>query len=341
MQNKAILAGYGLKWNPFSFDTPHEGLVITDKMKAYCDRVEDLVIDGGFAMITGEPGTGKSVMLRVLAERLTQIRELSVAVIERPQSGLVDFYREISLHFGLEVNVNNRWSTYKTLRERWLKHIESTSIRPVIFIDEAQELPAVVLSELRILSSAHFDSKSITTIILCGDDRLGEKMQSSELLPLASRIRTRFIAQSQSRENLIALLEERMEKAGNHKLMSKELIATVAEHSMGNPRLMITLSDELFSKAIKSTIATMVEKIVLCNIPKKRRKKERGKTMKCACKCCGDPIIDRISLLLAYLENALKELILYGIKDGNIGDAELDYREVYRQIITELDKPKF
>ena len=63
--------------------------------------------------------------------------------------------------------------------------------------------------------------------------------------------------------------------------------------------------------------------------------------MKCACKCCDDPIIDRMSLLLAYLESALKELILYGIKDGNIGDAELDYREVYRHIITELDKPKF
>jgi len=120
----------------------------------------------------------------------------------RLQSGLHDFYREITLNFSLDMTVNNRWSNFKGLRDRWFQHIESTLIRPVLFMDEAQEAQAVVLSELRMLSSARFDSKSIVTVILCGDDRLTEKLQSSELLPLASRIRTRFITQARPGKTL-------------------------------------------------------------------------------------------------------------------------------------------
>lgn len=263
MQNKATLAAYNLKWNPFSFDVPYEGLIMTPKMESFCDRIEDLVIDGGFAMISGEPGTGKSVMLRILAERLGSIRDLSIANLTRPQSGIIDFYREITMNFAIEANFNNRWSTYKSLRDRWFKHIESTLIRPVIFIDEAQQTLPAVLSELRILSSANYDSKSIATIILCGDERLPEKLQTSELLPLASRIRTRFIAQPYSRDELIHLLQERMAKAGNAQIMTRELVVTLAEHSMGNPRIMITMADELFSKGIKANVAIMDESMFL------------------------------------------------------------------------------
>ena len=277
MQNKATLAAYNLKWNPFSFDVPYEGLVMTPKMESYCDRIEDLVIDGGFAMISGESGTGKSVMLRVLAERLGAIRDLSIANLTRPQSGIIDFYREITMNFAIEANFNNRWSTYKSLRDRWFKHIESTLIRPVIFIDEAQQALPAVLSELRILSSANYDSKSIATIILCGDERLPEKLQTSELLPLASRIRTRFIAQPHSRDELTYLLQERMAKAGNAQLMTKELIVTLAEHSMGNPRILITMADELFSKAIKANVAIMDESMFLAAYQKIDTKRKGGK----------------------------------------------------------------
>lgn len=274
MQNKSILASYNLKWNPFSFDVPHEGLVITPKMESFCDRVEDLVLDGGFAMITGDPGTGKSVMLRVLAERLSRIKDLSVGVMTRPQSGLHDFYREITLNFTIDMNVNNRWSTFKNLRDRWFQHIESSLIRPVLFIDEAQETPPLVLSELRMLSSAQFDSKSIVTVILCGDDRLTEKLQSSDLLPLASRIRTRFTTQAHTREELMDLLQERMQRAGNPQLMTKELTSTLAEHAMGNPRLLITMADELFSKAIKSNLALIDEKMFFATYQKNETKKK-------------------------------------------------------------------
>ena len=67
--NKKLLSLYGLKWNPFSPELPSEALRTTPALENFCWRVEQsLVREGGFALITGEPGTGKSVALRLLAD---------------------------------------------------------------------------------------------------------------------------------------------------------------------------------------------------------------------------------------------------------------------------------
>ena len=83
--NKTLLALYGLKFNPFSPELPTEALHITPQVEQFCWRVEHALIrEGGFALISGDPGTGKSVVLRLLAERLGQVRELTVGAITHP-----------------------------------------------------------------------------------------------------------------------------------------------------------------------------------------------------------------------------------------------------------------
>jgi type II secretory pathway predicted ATPase ExeA len=86
MNSKKLLAMYGLKWNPFSPGLPSEGLLLTARIDQFAWRVEQLVQDGGFALITGESGTGKSVALRMVAGRLQTLRDVLVGVIERPLS---------------------------------------------------------------------------------------------------------------------------------------------------------------------------------------------------------------------------------------------------------------
>ena len=92
--------------------------------------------------------------MRLLAERLARLADLSVGVIHHPQSNLGDFYRERGDIFSISMRANNRWGGCKALRARWLDHLGSASRRPVILIDEAQEMAPMVLSELRLLARA-------------------------------------------------------------------------------------------------------------------------------------------------------------------------------------------
>lgn len=263
MKPSTALCALGLKWNPFIQDVPIEGLVATPRITSFVYRIESLVLDGGFAMITGEPGTGKSVLLRLLEDRLSSIRDLMVCPITRPQSKTGDFYRELGTYFEVPIQISNRWGGYKALRDRWLAHIDATHLRPVILIDEAQRMQTETMTELAHLGSAIFDSKAILTVVFCGDSRLPERFRETELFPIGTRLRTRHTTEPATRDELMTLMAERLERAGNSQLMTKELIATVADHSAGNMRVMLNAGDELFSRAIERQQTVMDEKLFL------------------------------------------------------------------------------
>jgi general secretion pathway protein A len=92
-----------------------------------------------------------------------------VGTVDHPQSRVSDFYRELGDIFGVPFPPHNRWAGFKTLRARWGEHIATTLMRPVLVIDEAQEMLATVFGELRVLSSKDFDSKSLLCVVLAGD----------------------------------------------------------------------------------------------------------------------------------------------------------------------------
>jgi type II secretory pathway predicted ATPase ExeA len=252
-----------LKWNPFSPEVPSEALLAAPKIEHFAWRVEQLIQEGGFALVTGESGTGKSVALRIVAGRLSALRDVTVGVIERPQSKSPDFYRELGDIFAVKFVVHNRWGGFKALRERWKAHVASSRIRPVLLIDEAQEMSPDVLSELRILSSADFDATWLLTVILSGDSRLLELLRHEDLVPLGTRIRVRLVTEAASREELMELLQHALQKAGNASLMTTELMNALVDHSAGNYRLLMTMGAELLAYGMANDVAQLDEKCYL------------------------------------------------------------------------------
>ena len=250
MNAKKLLSLWGLKWNPYSPDLPSEGLLVTSKVENFAWRVEQLVQEGGFALISGESGTGKSVALRIVALRLSALRDIVAGVLERPQSKNADFYRELGDIFSVKLSPSNRWGGFKSLRERWKVHLSSSRIKPVLLVDEAQEMTPDVLSELRILSSADFDATSLLTVVLSGDGRLLELLRHEDLVPLGTRIRTRLCTEPATREELLELLSHALAKAGNASLMTAELMAVLVDHSAGNYRLLMTVGAELLAQVM-------------------------------------------------------------------------------------------
>jgi general secretion pathway protein A len=263
MNAKKLLSLWGLKWNPFSPELPSEALLVTAKIESFAWRVEQLVQEGGFALISGESGTGKSVALRIVAERLSSLRDVVVGVLERSQSKSADFYRELGDIFTVKLSPSNRWGGFKALRERWRAHLASSRIKPVLLVDEAQEMNPEVLSELRILCSADFDATSLLTVVLSGDDRLLELLRHEDLIPLGTRIRTRLRAEPASREELFELLSHALSKAGNASLMTPELMDTLVDHSAGNYRLLMTMGAELLAYGMAHEVEQLDEKLYL------------------------------------------------------------------------------
>jgi type II secretory pathway predicted ATPase ExeA len=258
---KKVLALYSLKFNPFSADLPTSALFTTAPCESFCWRIENQVGDGGFALVSGEPGSGKSAALRILSDRLSAMQDVMVGVLSRPQASILDFYRELGYLFGVALSPHNRWNGAKSLRDKWQAQIEASLYRPVLMVDEAQEMTTTVFSELRLLSSTHLDSRSILLVILAGDSRLTDRLHHTDLLPIASRIRTRLRMEPATPQQLRDCLAHLLAKAGNPNLMSAPVQSALCEHAAGNYRLLMNMAHELLTLAMSREIPQIDEKL--------------------------------------------------------------------------------
>jgi general secretion pathway protein A len=247
--NKKLLALYGLKWNPFIPSAPVPALYLTPPIKSFCWRVRQLAGEGGFALVNGAPGTGKSAALRILAAQMAGLRDIKLGIISRPQANLADFYRELGDIFGVQLRPHNRWGGAKNLRQSWRTHFDSALFRPVLLIDEAQEMQPSVLAELRLLSSAELDAHVLLTIVLAGDARLAERLRAEEFVPLASRMRVRLVLERTPPQDMQDCLKHVLQEAGAPNLMTPEVIAALCDHAQGNLRALMIMADELLAAA--------------------------------------------------------------------------------------------
>ena len=158
---------------------------------------------------------------------------------------------------------HNRWGGFKSLREVWFAHLETTRRRAVLLVDEAQEMSPAALCELRLLASARFDSQPLLCVVLAGDARLIEKLRREELIPLGSRIRTRLTTEQASREELLACLHHLLAGAGHASLMTPMLQQTLVDHAAGNYRILTTLAAELLAAAAQRDLPQLDEKLYL------------------------------------------------------------------------------
>jgi len=261
--NKQLLAYYGLKWNPFLPNIPVESLWHSPQMDSFVFRLESMTMNGGFALISGEPGLGKSKTLQLIAHKFSKMDEVVVGVMERPQSSVGDFYREMGSLFGVNLTPANRYGGFKELRERWKSHMKTTLLRPVLLVDEAQEMLTGCLNELRLLSSIDFDSQNLLTTVICGDNRLTERFRARDLTALGSRMRFRLKLEAYNKVELMDYMVHTLEQAGAPHLMTSTLMETLVDHCAGNQRVLNNMAAELLAMGLRKECSQLDEKLFM------------------------------------------------------------------------------
>lgn len=249
--NKQMLAYYGLKWNPFLPNIPVDSLWHSPQIDSFVFRLESMAMNGGFALISGEPGLGKSKTLQLIAHKFSKMDEVVVGVMERPQSSVGDFYREMGSLFGVNLSPANRYGGFKELRERWKSHMKTTLFKPLLLVDEAQEMLTGCLNELRLLSSVDFDSQNLLTTVICGDNRLTERFRARDLIALGSRMRFRLKIEPYNKVELMDYMVHTLAQAGAPHLMTSALMETLVDHCAGNQRVLNNMAAELLAIGLK------------------------------------------------------------------------------------------
>jgi len=271
--NKQLLAYYGLKWNPFLPNIPVESLWHPPQMDSFLFRLESMTMNGGFALISGEPGLGKSKTLQLIAHKFSKMDEVIVGVMERPQSSVGDFYREMGSLFGVNLTPANRYGGFKELRERWKSHMKTTLFKPVLLVDEAQEMLTGCLNELRLLSSVDFDSQNLLTTVICGDNRLTERFRARDLTALGSRMRFRLKLEAYNKVELMDYMVHTLEQAGAPHLMTNTLMETLVDHCAGNQRVLNNMAAELLAMGLRKECSQLDGKLFMETFSRKPSQK--------------------------------------------------------------------
>ena len=173
--NKKLLGLYGLKWNPFAPTYRSRLCSWTRRIESFCWRAEQLVGEAASLSPLARRAPASPPRCASWPTGSRTSADVKVGIVSRPQSGLSDFYREMGDLFGVELSPTTAGPARRVLRERWQAHIDASLSRPVLIVDEAQEMKSVVLPSCGYLSSARLDSHILSTVVLAGDSRLLER----------------------------------------------------------------------------------------------------------------------------------------------------------------------
>lgn len=181
---------YGLTFDPFNKDVINKNFYKSYQFSQALSRLEFLKQNKGFGLITGEPGTGKSSLLRYFKESLNPNLYKCVYI---PLSTLtvMDFYRALCDGLGVEP-ANKKVAIFKQIQESIFNYSANKNITPIIILDEVQFLKNSVLDDLRIIFNFQMDSKDLAIIVLAGQTNFINQINRSNHEALRQRISVNY-----------------------------------------------------------------------------------------------------------------------------------------------------
>lgn len=244
-----FLEFFNLKENPFKLTPDVDFFYMSSVHQEALASLEYLLnSEEGFAVIIGEPGTGKTITIRKF---LSQIPEnVEYAYILFPNLSPEELFMAILEDFGIQLSDKvSKNKLFSTLRD-FLIQKRKEGKKVLVIIDEAQNLPVETLEELRILSNLETDKEKLLQIILLGQPELEEKLNSSELRQLRQRISILTRLSNLDYREMVDYINYRLSKAGNSTIrITEKAYKAIYKYTQGNLRLINLLMERALMSA--------------------------------------------------------------------------------------------
>jgi general secretion pathway protein A len=240
------LEHYGLKEPPFSITPDPRFVFLSERHR---DALAHLLFGvgqgggGGFVQLTGEVGTGKTTLSRLLLEQIPE--NTRVALVLNPRVSPVELLETICEE--LHLDTGDRRGSVKALTDAlnsYLLEAYAQGLRVVLIIDEAQNLSIEALEQVRLLTNLETDTQKLLQIILLGQPELREMLARPDLRQLAQRITARFHLTPLDASETATYLRHRYRVAGGlHLPFDAAAIRRIHAHSGGVPRLINVIAE--------------------------------------------------------------------------------------------------
>ena len=235
---------FGFKSLPFSIAPDPGYLYLSEQHKeALAHLIYGVGEQGGFVLLSGEVGTGKTTICRAFLHQIPEHCELAYVV--NPKQSETELLKSICDEFGIYYFWEGQGSNYLVdLINEHLLSLHSQGKSAVLIIDEAQNLNADVLEQLRLLTNLETDKKKLLQLILLGQPELNELLARNELRQLAQRITARFHLNALTENETRDYILHRLKVAGFHGLLfHEEALKKIFNASHGVPRLINVICD--------------------------------------------------------------------------------------------------
>lgn len=244
------LSYFGLTDKPFSIAPNPDYLFMSPRHReALAHLTFGLKESGGFVMLTGEVGTGKTTVSRKLLQDLSD--DTQTAVILNPSLSAIELLATVCDELGIKYDTNT--SSLKVFTDKILNKLadnHASGINTVLIIDEAQHLMPEVLEQLRLLTNLETTREKLLQVVLIGQPELQQLLRRNELRQLAQRVTARYHLLPLTKAEVALYVAHRLQVAnGNSSIFTSTALSSLFQISGGIPRVINLLCDRAMTLA--------------------------------------------------------------------------------------------
>ncbi len=259
---------YSLKRNPFDITPDPSFLFPTSRHnEALSSLYYGVRRHKGFVVLTGEVGTGKTVLLHYALQLFKQSKDVAYAYIFNGRLSPVEFLQYLATDLGLPAASKNKGELLLQIAHYVIERSQR-GFTTALVVDEAHHLSPEILEEIRLLSNLETPQEKLLQILLVGQPELDDKLDSVSLRQLKQRIALRSHLLPLNSDETTGYIERRLQLAGcpyASALFPPETIAAVYQHSQGLPRLINTICENAliaaYAKQMRSVSPDLIDDI--------------------------------------------------------------------------------